>query len=89
MKQLVIVVERRKPQTAEEAKLHGLCITHGQIMSRVFLHSGRPGHTRADTFFHEIAHAYMHWTGKKKGAAAEKVALRVGQAAAKAYRGPK
>lgn len=80
MKSLVIVVELRKPQTKEEEKLYGMCVTDEKLVSRIFIHAKRDRRTRVDTFFHEMVHAYAHWTGKPEGAKVEKAAKLAGQA---------
>lgn len=87
MKSLIIVVEFRKPNNKEEAELYGECVTENKSVSRVFINSEREPESRIDTFFHEMAHAFMHWRGKKGGPASEKLAREVGRAAHSVFTG--
>ncbi len=85
MKDLVIVVEMRRPKYKDEKGLYGHCFTRGPL-SRIYIDATRERQSRADTFFHEITHAFIHWRDKTGGKKAERVALAVGRAAAKAYK---
>lgn len=89
MKSFVIVCELRGPKTAHERRLAGSCVTEDRAVSRVFLSTKQARGEMVDTFFHEMAHAYMHWRGYKNGKKAEKLALTVGRVVAKCFRGPK
>ena len=84
MKSLVILVEFRKPKTKEERGLYGLCVTENKSVSRVFINSQKEPNSRIDTFFHEMAHAFMHWRGRKSKRS-ERIASYVGQAAEQAF----
>lgn len=81
MKSLVIVVEFRAPRTKDEKTVYGLTETeHGSQVSRIFINSKRAKYGHLDTFFHEVAHAFMHWKGEKSTAKAEKAARLTGEA---------
>jgi len=86
MKSLVIVVDYRAPRTREEAEIYGMTETENGRVSRVFINSKRHKSTCLDTFFHEIAHAFMHWKGEKDGRKAEKAARLTGEAVNNVFR---
>ncbi len=86
MKTFTLVVELRHPRNAEERKLAGLCVTEDRLVSRIFLNALQPAKDLADTFFHEMAHAYMHWRGYKRSKRQEKLAHAVGKAAEAQFR---
>ncbi len=85
MKDLIIIAEIRKAQYRDEKGLYGHCVTRGPL-SRIFIDETRAPATRIDTFFHEVAHSFLHWRSKAGEKRAEEVALAVGRAAAKAYK---
>ena len=80
MKSLVIVIEFRPPRTKEEKGLYGLTETDERRVSRIFINSRKSPSTFLDTFFHEVAHAFMHWKGEKDERRSEKAARLTGEA---------
>lgn len=88
MKSLVIVVEFRAPRTKDEKEVYGLTETeHGSNVSRIFINSRRVPHSRLDTFFHEVAHAFMHFKGEKNQKKAERAARLTGEAVNNVFKG--
>lgn len=82
----IIIIEKRRARTKQERKQAGHCFTEDNMVSRIFINEDQRNLDIADTFFHEVAHAYMHWRGHKDGAKRERRALAIGVAAAKALR---
>lgn len=81
MKSLIIVVEFRAPRTKVEKSVYGLTETEkGSKVARIFINSRRAPESRLDTFFHEIAHAFMHLKGEKNTRKEEKAARLTGEA---------
>lgn len=88
MKSLVIVVEFRNPRNREEAAVYGLTVTeHKSNVAHIFINAKRAAHTRLDTFFHEVAHAFMHWKGEKNWRKEEKAARLTGEAVNNVFQG--
>lgn len=88
MKSLVIVVEFRAPRTKDEAGVYGLTETeHKSNVARIFINARRAPESRLDTFFHEIAHAFMHFKGEKSTRKAEKAARLTGEAVNNVFKG--
>lgn len=81
-----ILIELRDARDAHEAKQMGHCFTEDKLVSRIFLNKKQSKDELVDTFFHEVAHAYMHWRGHKSSARRERKALAVGKVAAKALK---
>lgn len=86
MKSLVIVIDYRAPRNKEEQDVFGLTETESGVVARIFINARHGKVHMIDTFFHEVAHAFMHWTGFKKIRAGEKVADLVGRAVDKTFR---
>lgn len=81
MKSLVIVVEFRNPRTKEEAAVFGITETqNGSHVSRIFINARKAPNTHLDTFFHEIAHSFMHFKGEKNQRKEERAARLTGEA---------
>lgn len=80
----IIIIERRAARGKQERKEAGHCHTEDNMVSRIFINKNQRNLDIADTFFHEVAHAYMHWRGYKDGAKRERRAFAIGVAAAKA-----
>ena len=78
----VITVEWRKPVTTEERKCFGVTVTEGEL-AKIFINESINGQAEEiDTFFHEVAHAYMHFhPSKRTEKQQERVAESIGKAA--------
>ncbi len=75
-----IIIEVRAPQTEEERGCYGLTYDHGDT-AKVFLDS-RLSKSFAETFFHEMLHVFVNFSGgKKKIANEEKKCQALGKAA--------
>lgn len=61
-----IHMDYRRPHTKEESKLYGLStveVNTAHIFVNINMH--RKGRNLADTFFHEMAHVFIEFHGKK------------------------
>lgn len=78
-----IHLDYRKPHTKEEGKLFGLSnvdINTAHIFINTNMH--RKGRNLADTFFHEMAHVFIEFHGKKgqmSAATEEELATLIGR----------
>lgn len=85
MKTRVMIVEWRNPTKSEKGLL-GTADTKGEV-SRIFIKKNQPQGEAIDTFFHEVAHAYIQWMGHKMDAKTEeKLARLVGNVVEPCFR---
>ena len=88
MQPRIIILEVRKPRTKEERGVFGMTVTEDGYKTNIFINENQTGEEMVDTFFHEVAHAYLHWIPKKyKPGKAEALASLVGHVAGAAWKG--
>lgn len=63
MKRKIIVIDERK-RAKKEQELYGCTETDGDVSS-IFIASYQSKEEFVNTFFHEIAHSFIHWYGVK------------------------
>lgn len=85
MKTKVIVVEFRSGKKSEKG-LYGATDTEDGV-SRVFINNRQATGEMINTFFHEIAHAFIHWQDSGMSTAEEeRIARLVGNVAEPCFR---